>query len=193
MVLIDFETFQAGWRPGAVTKRVLKHLNRAKKRSTIAQQSAPAKKQKHQVEDKPTLIICKRNGEYIVEMQAESQDKRTPCEPLVYKIAAADNAKKVKAKARKERRLVRKAVGAVWSDPYNPDACKETCYKVYKQAIGFDPFDPCNPECVCPEEYVDDLDSCSCSEGTDADSEASSLDVDWEIHFTPPSAFSRQS
>lgn len=191
-VLTILETFQPGWRPGAVSKHLLKKLNKAKNRSAAKEQSAPIKKQKKQVTDKPTLIISKCNGEYIVEMQAEG-DKRKSCNPLMYKITTADNQEKVKAKARKERRLVRRAVGSVWSDPYNPEACTDTCYKVYKQAIGFDPFNPCNPECVCPDEYVDDLDSCSCSDDMDIDSEASSLEVDWEINFTPPNAFLKQS
>lgn len=124
-------------------------------------------------------------------MKVDSADKNTVCNPLVYKIATADNLQKVKARARKERRLIRKTVREVWSDPYHPEVCQTTCYKAYKQAIGLDPYDPYNPECICPEEdYFEDLDSCSCID-TDADSECSSLDVDWEIHFTPPSAFFR--
>lgn len=160
-------------------------LNLAKNSHPEAKLAKPAKKSKRRIDDKPTLIICKRNGEYVVEMKNDALDKNTACNPLVFEIASADNEDKIRARARKKRRLINRAVDEVWTDPYNPDACRDVCYKVYKQAIGLDPFGPYDPECNCLEQELE-TESCSC--GT-LESDCSSLDVDWEIHFSPPSAF----
>lgn len=186
-----FQEISRGWKPGAISKRLLSILNKAKSHQYNVQMSKPVKKAKKRVEEKPTLIVCKRNGEYIIEMQVEPGKDEVNvdnCSPLIYKIAPEDNEDRIKGKERKQRRLIRKAVKEVWSDHYDPDICqKNACFKAYQHAIGLLPYDPNNSVCNCPEEKDadDDLNSCSWDD-IDVSSECSSLDVDWEIHFSPP-------
>lgn len=144
------------------------------------------------MEDKPTLIICKMNGEYHIEMQVSPQNSNTRVHtenysPLIYKIKTEDNEKKLLKRERKRQRLVKRAVDEVWSDPYHPEFCEKTCAKAYKQAVGILPYDPTNPDCTCSHEEVEESHTCSCYE-SDSSSDDSSLDLQWEIHFTPPIA-----
>ncbi|XP_060800453.1 uncharacterized protein LOC106137708 [Amyelois transitella] len=118
---------------------------------------------------------------------SESNDNQT-YSPLIYKIARPNNEERVMKLERKKRRLVKEAVGN-WPDPFHPEYCERTCLKAYKQAVGLLPYDPNNPECSCEEaKYNDDEDVCSCCEEDDdsLSSDCSSLDINWEIHFTPP-------
>lgn len=181
-----------GWRPGAITRRLLRKLNQAKLRRNAAEDSKyPLKKAKKRPDNKPTLMICKVKGEYIVEMQVTGENSEGTVEqynPLVYRIAKTNNEEKVAKLERKRRRLVREAVGDVLRDAYRPDVCERTCLRAYKQAVGLLPFDPNNPECICDEEDApapEPSPSCSCGDD-DISSDCSSMDIDWEIHFTPP-------
>ncbi|XP_049867255.1 uncharacterized protein LOC126367669 [Pectinophora gossypiella] len=182
-----------GWRPGAISKRLLQKLNQAKLNRSIVARIKRTKKLKKpsSSEEKPTLIVAKRNGEYIVEMQTfdETSEGKEPCKPLIYKIASANNEEKIRKRELKTQRLIDKTAEKIWSDPYHPEVCETTCLKAYKQAIGLLPYDPNNPECICPE----DMQSEATEEEEvvsyeDDSSDCSSLDVDWELHFTPPGA-----
>lgn len=150
----------------------------------------PLKKAKKRAETKPTLIICKVNGEYRVEMQVTAENSEGTQEvynPLVYKIAKASNKDKIAKLERKKRRLIKEAVEEVWEDPYHPEYCERTCLRAYKQAVGLLPYDPNNPDCTCDYEGEEPVSSSSCScEDDDVSSDCSSLEADWEIHFTPP-------
>lgn len=183
-----------GWRPGAISNRLLRKLNKAKRETLPVLRTKPTKKTKKRIEDKPTLIICKKNGEYRVEMQVSPEDSETNVNqstPLVYKITSEYNDERVQKRLRKQRRLVKEAVDKVWVDPYHPELCEKTCLRAYKQAIGL--YDPNNPECTCSdEEEKEEVCSC-CDDEEDGDddesSECSSLDLEWEIHFSPPIAY----
>lgn len=110
--------------------------------------------------------------------------------PLVYKIANANNKDKISKLERKKRRLIKEAIGEVWQEPYHPEVCERRCLKAYKQAVGLLPFDPENPECNCDNYLPQKVEatSCSCTDD-DISSDTSSLGMDWEIHFTPPYAY----
>lgn len=160
-------------------------LNRAKQRTSIAQSNIPLKKSKTKGVDKPLLIISKKQGEYNVEMQVASDQGPSDYKPLIYKIASASNEEKVRRRAEKERRLVRNVINE-YRDPYHPQLCEQICYCAYKDAVGF--FDDV-PEVNKPGEPLTEcLSSCE-----DEGSDCSSLDVDWEIHFTPPIARNNDS
>ncbi|CAB3239193.1 unnamed protein product [Arctia plantaginis] len=180
-----------GWKPGAISKRLLRKLNKAKKSKLPVRKVKVAKKVKKNVEGKPTLIVCKMNGAYHIEMQVSSANSDTnidQCSPLKYTIQNEDNEERIQKRLRKRQRLIKEAVNKVWSDPYHPDVCEKTCLKAYKQAVGLLPYDPNNPECTCSnDEESEDSISCFCEE-SDTSSEGGSLDLQWEIHFTPPSA-----
>ncbi|KAJ0180762.1 hypothetical protein K1T71_004166 [Dendrolimus kikuchii] len=123
-----------------------------------------------------------------MQVAPSNKDSNEEYTPIIYRIARENNEDYVKQKKRKERRLIRQMVKNVWQDPYHPEICEETCLKAYKQAIGAVPFDPNNLECICPEEKdVETIASCSCDDA-DVSSDCSSLDLDWEIHFSPPIA-----
>lgn len=180
-----------GWRPGAISKRLLRKLNKAKRKPDTVQRVKPTKKTKKRVEDKPTLIICKRNGEYRVEMQVSPENSETnvdQCTPMVYKITREDNDERIQKRLRKRQRLVKEAVDRAYVDPYHPEACEKICLKVYKQAIGLDPN---KPECICSDEEEEVEEECSCcnAEEYEDSSDCSSLDLEWEIHFSPPIAY----
>ncbi|KAH9629280.1 hypothetical protein HF086_008362 [Spodoptera exigua] len=176
-----------GWRPGAISNRLLKKLNKARRQTHPVEKAKPTKKTKKRVIDKPTLIICKRRGEYRIEMQVSPADNEVNmdhCSPLIYRISREDNEERVEKQQRKRHRIIKKAVDKVWEDPYHPEACEKTCLKAYKQAIGL--YDS-NDESSLSEQ--EENESCSCCNGEDDDSsDASSLDLEWEIHFSPPIA-----
>lgn len=180
-----------GWKPGAISKRLLRKLNKAKKLKLPVREVKVAKKIKKNVEEKPTLIVCKMNGAYHIEMQVLPENSNTnidQCSPLKYTVKSEDNEERIQKRLSKRHRLIREAVEKVWSNPYHPEICEKTCLKAYKQAIGILPYDPNNPECTCCSgEESEDSVSCFCEE-SDTSSEGSSLDLQWEIHFTPPSA-----
>ncbi|XP_050558855.1 uncharacterized protein LOC118266748 isoform X4 [Spodoptera frugiperda] len=177
-----------GWRPGAISNQLLKQLNKVRMETHPVEKAKPTKKTKKRIVDKPTLIICKRRGEYRVEMQVSPEDSEMNidhCSPLIYRISREDNEERIEKRLRKRHRLIKKAVDEVWEDPYHPEVCEKSCLKAYKQAIGQSDY---SPECNCSEEEQDD-ESCSCCDGEDDDtSDASSLDLEWEIHFSPPIA-----
>lgn len=181
-----------GWKPGAISKRLLCKLNKAKRQTSAVETSKPLKKLKKRTETKPTLIICKVNGEYRVEMQTAPENNEGSNEqytPLVYKIAKADNKDKLAKLELKRRQLVKEIIGD-FEDPYHPDVCEKTCLKAYKQAIGLLPLDPNRPDCTCSDGAAgqDSLkESCHCYYD-DVSSDCSSMDIDWEIHFSPPIA-----
>lgn len=182
-----------GWKPGAISKGLLKKLNKAKQQTQqLLRKKPPKKTNKKKVEDKPTLIICKRNGEYHVEMQASPEDSnanvdQTQCGPLVYRISREDNEERIQKRLRKRQRIVKKAIDKVWADPYHPEACKQTCLRAYNEAMGLS--DLTNTEYTCSEEDENGVCSyCGDEEDDDDSSDASSLDLEWEIHFSPPIA-----
>lgn len=116
-----------------------------------------------------------------------SEDNNQQCSPLIYRIARANNMDRVRRLERKRLRLIKQVVGD-WTDPYHPEVCETRCLKAYQQAMGILPFDPNNPDCICEDQDNKEvLESCSCEDDeTDISSDCSSLDIDWEIHFTPP-------
>ncbi|CAH0721997.1 unnamed protein product, partial [Brenthis ino] len=166
-----------GWKPGAVSKKLLRVLNKAKLRKSKVESIKPMRRFKKQVDDKPTLIVCKRNGTYHIEMQATNskEDSNGAYKPLLYKIESTNNKAKIRQKEMLRKRLIRGAVKEIWSDPYHPELCEQICLKSYdEEAIGVFPKEECEDE-----EGPCDI---SCYEEDDI----SSFEIDWEIHFTPP-------
>ncbi|KPJ19084.1 hypothetical protein RR48_12595 [Papilio machaon] len=184
-----FQTFSIvskGWKPGAISKRLLRKLNKAKRSKLVVQEVKHTKKTKKRKEEKATLIISKIDGEYKIEMQAmpdgndESLEQFTP---LIYKIANADNEDRKNKKERLKRRILRRAAKDI-KDSYNPKACDEICLNAYKHAVGILKSDDYFTGVKKDMEKGDILDSCSCS---DIElSSCTSSEVDWEIHFSPP-------
>ncbi|KAG6438905.1 hypothetical protein O3G_MSEX000316 [Manduca sexta] len=113
-------------------------------------------------------------------------EKDTEYTPVVYKIANESNAERQRLNEMHRRRVIRKAVDEVWSDPYHPELCEDICYKTYQQAIGLMPYHANNPDCICSDEDIETIASCSCDD-VDVNSDSSS-DVEWEIQFSPPNA-----
>ncbi|KAJ2953007.1 hypothetical protein O0L34_g7388 [Tuta absoluta] len=188
---INSQALANGWRPGAISKRLLHKLNKAKQNTSTVLNKKPLKKQrKREYEEKPALIVAKRNGEYIVEMQVnDKNDDNTPCKPLIYKIASPDREERMKLRALKTQRLIEKArKEVIATDWYNPDACEQKCGKAYKMATGAYEYDQAMAECICPEDMIDSNDPSTMTESSSEvdSSDYSSLDLDWEIHFTPP-------
>ncbi|XP_063359189.1 uncharacterized protein LOC134648631 [Cydia amplana] len=173
-----------GWKPGAVSKYILRKLKRATLRSAAVADSAPVKKSKMKCGDKPTIVIKKKDGEYSVEMQVTSENEQNCVvyDPLVYKIASASNEERVRRRERKARRLIKNMVKE-FDDPFHPDVCQQTCVRGYKEIIGV--FDS-----ECQGDVGSVTESCSCEDEQDQeqDSDGSSLDLDWEIQFSPPNA-----
>ncbi|XP_011549567.2 uncharacterized protein LOC105381523 [Plutella xylostella] len=154
---------------------------KAKRKTSAAKLTQPAKKPKKKEEEKPTLTVSKVAGEYRVELQVRDEKQKNKYTPLIYKIASANNEEKIKKKERYEQRLIDK-VWDKFEDPVHPDVCQTRCLKAYQQAIGQLPAG----ECICPQSEVVDVDRSDSSDDEDTSSYCSSLDVDWEIHFTPP-------
>lgn len=121
-----------------------------------------------------------------MEMQVEDIEGIEQYKPLKYTIASASNQEKIERRERKRERLIQLAFKNVFSDPYHPEDCQKTCLKAYKQAVGLLPYGSNNPECTCSDvgEELSPEENYSALEETDE----SSLDLDWEIHFTPPIA-----
>lgn len=185
------KSLKGGWKPGAISNRLLKQLNKAKRQTQPEQGIKPKKKVKKRIEDKPTLIISKKNGEYRVEMQVSPEDSDVnvdQCSPLVYRIGREDTEERIQKRLRRRQRLIKEAVDKVWVDPYHPEVCEKTCLRAYKEAVGL--ADPNNPECTCTvAEEKEDVCSCCNSVEDDDSSQCSSLDLEWEIHFSPPIAY----
>ena len=185
------KSLKGGWKPGAISNRLLKKLNKVKRQTQPEQGVKPKKKAKKRIEDKPTLIISKKNGEYRVEMQVSPEDSELNvdhCSPLIYRIGREDTEERIQKRLRRQQRLVKEAVGKVWVDPYHPEICEKTCLRAYKEAVGL--ADPNKPECTCTV-VAEEEDVCSCCNSVEEDddtSECSSLDLEWEIHFSPPIA-----
>ncbi|CAH2246444.1 jg25513 [Pararge aegeria aegeria] len=159
-------------------------LNKAKSHKSTAETVKRAKRTKKNVENKPTLIVGKHNGQYHIELQAtpESPDlSPNQCTPLIYKIESAKDKAKLKRKDNIRRRLVNAAVKEVWSDPYHPEACEKVCLPAFQQTIGN--FPETGDDHIF-DEAQNDFDS-SCDDG-DISSSCNSSEVNWEIHFTPP-------
>ncbi|KAJ8722418.1 hypothetical protein PYW07_003598 [Mythimna separata] len=158
------------------------------KQQPVPRVKPKAKSNKKTVEDKPTLIICKKKGEYHVEMQAcpeNSEVNTNQYDPLVYRISREGNEERIQQRLRKKQRLVEEAVKKAWVDPYHPEICEKTCLRAYREAIGLS--NPNNPDCNCSVEEEEE-DKCSCCVDEEDSSDCSSLDVEWEIHFSPPIA-----
>ncbi|KAM3961312.1 uncharacterized protein ACR2FA_004650 [Aphomia sociella] len=183
-----------GWRPGAISTRLLGKLNKAKLQKSAVELEKPSKKSKKRIDNKPALIISKIDGEYKIEMQVTPPLESTQdyCSPLVYKITKANNEDRIKKLEKKKQRLIRNAVGDVWCDLYHPDVCERTCQKAYKRTIGLLPFDANNSDRICEsdEEGMENINSCLCDDENDS-SNCSSTDINWEIHFSPPYHHSR--
>lgn len=164
-------------------------MNAAKLLTSEIARRKPAKKSKKRAEEKPTLIVAKKAGQYFVELQvdAENEGNYEQYKPLIYKIASADNEEKVRKRKRREQRLIKETFNKVFTDPYHPEVCEQTCLKAYRQAMGVTPYDPNRPVCVCPEE-IEEVDTATLDSDDDS-SDYSDLDLDWEIHFTPPIAY----
>ena len=154
-------------------------LNKAKLRKPKVEITKPLKRVKKQIEDKPTLVVCKRNGAYHIQMQPSigTNDNNTPYKPLVYKIGSTNNMAKIQKKEMFKNDLIRDAVKGIWSDFYYPELCEQACLKVLADTIDL------------PEEYYDEETDINeygtCDEKEDCLSYKSS-EIDWEIQFTPP-------
>ncbi|XP_050345334.1 uncharacterized protein LOC126770163 [Nymphalis io] len=170
------------WKPGAVSKRLLKVLNKAKIRKSTVEAIKRTRRVKKKIEEKPTLIVSKNNGKYHIEMQVTSENSKYNTErymPLIYEIESTNNKDKIKQRERLQRRLVKAAVKNVWSDPYHPEACENICAKTYNRVIGDLPLGV-----NCNDEEIETINS-SC-EDEEVNISTTSSDVNWEIHFTPP-------
>lgn len=147
-------------------------LDKAKLRKSTVETVKRTRRTKKKFEEKPTLKISKIDGKYHIEMQVtpeKFEENVEQYDPLIYEIESVNNKSKVKKKERLQKRLVRAAVKEVWSDQYQPDACKMPLEGNFK-AI---------------EEEVEAVNSCSC-EDDEVSVSCSSSEVNWEIHFTPP-------
>ncbi|XP_045781744.1 uncharacterized protein LOC123878544 [Maniola jurtina] len=186
LALSNKNVVSRGWKPGAISNRLLRMLDKAKSNKSTAERVEHIKRTKKQVEEKPTLIVCKRNGHYHVELQASADKQKELNEqytPLIYKIETLNNKAKIKKKEKIQRRLTRAALNGAWSDPVYPEACENVCLPAYKQAVGILPES--GDDRIDFQEHVDDSNSCSCDD-EEISSSCESSDVDWEIHFTPP-------
>ncbi|CAH2086063.1 unnamed protein product [Euphydryas editha] len=175
------------WKPGAVSKRLLRMLNKAKLRKSNVEAIKRTKRTKKKIEDKPTLKVSKVDGKYHIEMQVtpyKSEENTEQYKPLIYEIESINNIYKVKQKERLQRRLVRAAVNKVWSDPYHPNACENICLNTYKQAVGILPLEE-NCKATTKEEEIETINSFSCDDD-EVSLSCTSSEVNWEIHFTPP-------
>nr|AON96575.1 hypothetical protein [Bicyclus anynana] len=160
-------------------------LNKAKSQKSTAETVKRTKRTKKQTEDKPTLIVCKRSGQYHVELKAtpDNPDECTEqCTPLIYKIESDNNKVKIKKRDKIQKRLIKAAVNEVWSDPYQPEACEDICLPAYQRAMGVFPE---SGDDYVPNKFPKDPDSCSCDD-EEISSTCNSSEVEWEIHFTPP-------
>lgn len=164
----------------------MRQLNAAKLRASETEQRKPLKRFKKRPEDKPTLIVAKKAGAYYVELQvdAEAEGSYEHHTPLIYKIASANNEEKIRKRKRREQRLINETFNRVFTDNFHPELCEQTCLKAYRQALGVPSYDSSTPESTCSEE-VDTVTLESDIESSDD----SDLDLDWEIHFTPPIAY----
>lgn len=159
-------------------------LNKAKLRKSTVETIKPTRRTKKKIEEKPTLKISKIDGKYHIEMQVmpeKFEENVERCDPLIYEIESVNNKSKIKKKERLQRRLIRAAVKKVWSDTYNPDACKNICLDTYERAFDTLPLEG-NYKAI---EEVETVNSCSC-EDDEVSVSCSSSEVNWEIHFTPP-------
>lgn len=161
------------------------------KKFNITESKAYVKRGKKQVIDKPLLVVSKQDGVYSVRMEVtnneNSQESKT-YEPLIYKICKADNDEKIKRREKITRKLIREEIKD-WKDPYHPEVCNTTCLKAYRQAIGLPVTSDCELDDFVKIPAAKVSDSGSLDE--DIESNCSSLDVDWEIKFTPPHAKSK--
>ncbi|CAH2073200.1 unnamed protein product, partial [Iphiclides podalirius] len=176
-----------GWKPGAISKRLLKKLNEAKRSKSVVEEMKQTKRTKKRYGHKPTLIISKKDGEYRIQMQAMAEGNDATTErysPVIYRIAKADNEDRKRKKDRITRRLARRAVKDILPDSYDPKACNNVCLEAYKQAVGL-PNSYDEPSNLHENNQDILLDSCSCSEN-DVSSSCTSSEIDWEIQFTPP-------
>ncbi|KOB65426.1 Uncharacterized protein OBRU01_22777 [Operophtera brumata] len=189
------------WRPGAANKILVRRYRALREGVEGAKKKRGLMQRKKKPDNKPTLIVKKKDGEYIVQMEVfkkYSKDRllfQNPYEdkpPLIYSIGktAEEKANIQKQRDRRERRETRRKSRLLQST--FRDKCQEICLKAYNQAIGILPLpNPNDPECPCytqsPQNVTPPIDSCSCSDvGT-----ISSSDTDrdeWEIQFSPPAA-----
>lgn len=176
-----------GWKPGAISKRLLRKLNEAKRSKYIVKEMRQTKRTKKRFEQKPTLVISKQDGEYRIEMQVTPEANDALSErysPLVYRVAKANNEDRNKKKERIKRRLLRRVAKDIFSDAYDPNVCDNVCLEAYKQAVGLPSR---GDELTCMRHADQDalLNSCSCSD-EEVSSSCTSSEVDWEIQFSPP-------
>lgn len=142
------------------------------------------KRAKKQKEDKPTLTVCKLNGQYHVELQATPafpEECLSQLSPLIYTIESLDRKAKLKKKDYIKKKLVEAAVNEAWSDPFHTEACENKCLPAYNLAVGFSP-EIGDYNKIAEEEIY----SGSCLSDDEVSSSCNSSEVDWEIHFTPP-------
>ncbi|XP_045532518.1 uncharacterized protein LOC123720090 isoform X4 [Pieris brassicae] len=163
-----------GWKPGAISKRLLKMLNKAKLRKSVVTEIKQVKRQKKLTAPKPLITVGKTNGQYHIEMQVSENDEHTP---LIYDIESVNNKAKLRKREKLQKYLTSNAVKKVWSDPFHPQNCENVCLKSFYEAMGMTAREtvPENIEencCTCKNEEV----SSSCD----------SSEADWVIHFTPP-------
>lgn len=174
-----------GWRPGAVSKRLLHMLKKAKSMKSTERNVKTTKRTKKQAEEKPTLKISKRDGVYCIELQAteSSKEPNTANTPLVYKVESETNKARKKKKDRIQRRLIKNAVTNVWPKTFEAANCDDICLKALKESVGILSFD--ETDVFVRGDELKNNDSCSC-EDDEVSSSCTSSDVDWEIGFTPP-------
>lgn len=161
-------------------------MNRAKLLRSVVKQ-AEIRRARRRIEEKPALVVSKRDGEYRIEMNAPNHKDSVAYTPLIYRIEAASNKARIEKKNRKQRRLIRAAVKETWNDPYHPEYCENVCLPAYKRVIGLET----DREAYDYNDERDEL-SCSCSD-EEVSSSCSSSDVDWELQFSPPSAFQKNA
>lgn len=190
------------WKPGAANKILVRRYRAIREGvDIIAKKKRAMMQRKKKIEMKPTLVVKKQKGEYLVQMEVfkKYSNERLLFQypydekpPLIYTIGKTEEEKRKiqRHRERRERREARRKSRLLQST--FRDRCQEICLKAYNQAIGLLPLpNPNDPDCPCHTEAVQNLsppiDSCSCSdEGT-----ISSSDTDndeWTIEFTPPAA-----
>lgn len=206
--------YRPGWKPGAITKLLLQRYKLIKAGGDVLEKKKQARdrelrktrNKKAPVDaaaavNKPMLIITKKQGEYIVQMeilkqypeprlihQAPYDDKP----PLIYTVCRSDEEKAriLMKRAKKEEKDLKRMNRFIQST--FRDRCQDICLKAYNQATGLLPLPNFNqPDCPCVTakptrgEDSEDEERCSCSEPED---ESDSDDDEWTVEFTPPNA-----
>lgn len=152
-----------GWKPGAISKRLLRIFNAGKLRDATSIKSKPAEKPKKDAKDKPTVLITKLDGRYCLEMQVRDGVSLKEYQPLKYSITSSSHDAQIKRNSEKRQRYSNKtALDGVSLDSQRSelDICRRS-------------------------NRLDDQSENNLSFEEDFSSECSSIFY-WELQYSPP-------